>query len=97
MWVTSSDDTAHLVSLIVTRSAVNYHQVTVSVTGPQGTDAISAPLAPMVTALWPGLPDESDGNLWFTLDNGDVLKAYYATAMNVALSEITINVQCKDY
>lgn len=73
---------AHLVTLQLQRSAVNFGGVAVNVPVSAGFVNGTPPVNFMSTAIWPGLPIDSDGNAFLFLQSTlDLLVATYATAI----------------
>lgn len=78
---TDADET-HLLSLIITRSAVDYLLGAIDMPVTSGT----ADTIPPVNALaaMSGLPVDNDGQAYLFLESGDTLRATFATAFTGA-------------
>lgn len=88
LFATSNDaGAAHLMTVQMNRSGVNYGGAAVTVPVSAGFTNGNPAINLMSTAIWPGLPIDSDGNpfifLSSTLDN---IVATYGTAITAAAS-----------
>lgn len=83
IYATSNDaGAAHLATLQIQRSGVNYVGVAVSVAANSGAANGTPPVNLMSTAVWPGLPTDSDGNPFLFLQSTlDILMATYGTTL----------------
>lgn len=80
----NSNDTgaAHLLTLQLQRSGVNFGGVAANIPVSAGFTNGNPPVNLMSTAVWPGLPVDSDGNPFLWLQSTlDLLVATYATAI----------------
>jgi hypothetical protein len=91
LWVVT-DDTAvpHLLTFRITRGGAPYPGPAITTNQTQTPQSILNP------TLWPGLPNDSDGNLVIFLDAGDLLEVTYATAITAA-KIIGIHAECWDF
>jgi hypothetical protein len=97
IWSTNNDASAnHLVT-------VQLYNGTAYAGGVAVTSAESAGYANgtpaqnlMTSALWPGLPNDSDGNPYIQLASGDTLRATFATALTSS-DYINIVASCSDF
>jgi len=98
MFLTSTDSTAHLVTVQLVTSAVKYGgtAVTTGTTTP-GFAAAAGAVNVMSAANWPGLPIDSDGNPYIYLaGSGDTLQATFATNLSSS-TLINIVAICADF
>lgn len=94
LWTTNNDTTAtHVLTISIQRSAVDY---VVAGTYTTSTTTGLTPASLMTPTIWPGLPTDSDGNPYFELQSGDVLRAQFATALT-ASTVIYVAAMCWDF
>lgn len=92
LYGTNSDGgAAHALTLHLQRSGVNYGGVAVSLPANSGFVSGTPPVNLMSTAVWPGLPVDSDGNPFLFLQSTlDILMATYGTTLT---TNTVVNVQ----
>lgn len=96
-WETNNDaSVAHLITIEVVNSTVKYGGVAFNTAVNDGY-ANSVPAKNWTSsAYWTGLPQDSDGNFYFFLANGDTLQATFATALTTS-DKINLEVTCADF
>jgi len=85
----STDSSARVFQIFLTRSATDYLLGALSVPITAGSDGTTS--AANLLALIPGLPLDNDGQRYLFLENGDVLKANNVTQVTSA-KEIDVTV-----
>lgn len=78
---TSTDTSAHNLTVSITRSAVNYDLCTYTVPASAGEDAATSAVNLLASLLLPGLPIDNDGNRYLFIENGDTLTVSSNTAV----------------
>ena len=96
--VATTDDgsAAHVVTIQVVRSATKYGGTAVNVPISSGFANGVPPVNFMSTAVWPGLPLDSEGNPFLFLQSGDTLQATFATPITSA-KLLNIIAVCADF
>src|SRR5206468_4113607 len=86
IYASCSDGTqAHLTTVQLQRSGVNYGGVAVNVPTNSGFTSAAPPVNMFSTTAWPGLPIDSDGNPFLFLQSTlDLLVATYASTLTAA-------------
>lgn len=81
--ILSTDDgtAAHDVGIFLTRSGTDYLLGTVNVPINAGNSASVPGVSGLDVAIIPGLPIDNDGQAYLLLEDGDLLKATFATAL----------------
>lgn len=93
---TTDGSTAHVVTMFLTSSAVNYPMGAVNVPLNSGFANGVPAVSLMNAAVTPGLPVDQYGNPYIQLISGDTLTATYATALTAATA-VTIIIACSDF
>lgn len=98
VWMNSSDNATHAITFEILSAAVTTKGpgtlVTSAASGGSGT--FDAPQSITSPTAWPGLPLDSDGNPYISLNSGDTLNAQFATAITAG-NVINFEGQCSDY
>ena len=92
----STDTSARVVALWLTRSATSYALTAASVAIASGTDGTTPSTNLMGTTLWPGLSVDGSGQYYLLLQSGDTLQASMAVAVTAA-KEIDVTATYADY
>lgn len=71
--ITSTDTSARVVQLNLTRSATNYLLASANVAAASGTDGVTTVVNMLASATFPGLPVDNDGQSYIFLQSGDTL------------------------
>jgi hypothetical protein len=101
LWSTNNDPTAtHLLTLELVDS--DGPAVVRRFGGTSATTAVNqgygAPTLNLLAANgWPGLPFDTSGNPYVSLNSGDLLQVTYATAMTAIANKLNVAVQCSDF
>ena len=97
LYMTSTDNTAHLVTIQLVNGGIRYGGVamTTGTTSPGYLNAAPA-LTPMNAASWPGLPLDANGNNYLQMISGDTLQATFATNLSGGTA-INIVASCADF
>ena len=80
----STDTSARLGQLWLTRAAVSYLLSSTSVPALAGSDGVVATANLMTTTVWPGLPTDNDGQRYLFLESGDTLQVSFTTQVTAA-------------
>jgi hypothetical protein len=79
---TNDGTVAHVVTIYITRSAVDYILSAVNVPVNSGTNG-TVPSVDLLSLI-PGLPVDNDGQKYLFLQSGDTLRATFATALTAS-------------
>lgn len=82
--IASSDTSARIVSIYITRGGTDYNLITVSIPAGAGNDSTGALAAIEGFLLMAGLPVDNDGQKYLLLKSGDTLRANSATTVTAA-------------
>lgn len=85
----STDTSARIAQLWLTRAAVSYLLCSLSVTIAAGSDGAVAAVNLINPTIWPSLPMDNDGQRYFFLQSGDTLQVSF-TAQVTAAKEIDV-------
>lgn len=95
--VATNDGTAqHVLTFEITNGGNTYHLTSFTSTLAPTNNTTYSTMNAMSSANWTGLPLDSDGNPYFFLVSGDVLKATFATALTTS-DEIDMLAVCSDF
>lgn len=92
----STDSSARIAQLWLTRSAVSYELNAASVAITSGTDGATPTTNLMDEVLWPSLPIDPTGQRYFLLQSGDTLQVSFTTQVTAA-KEIDVVAVFWDY
>lgn len=97
MWMTSTDSTAHLVTVQINNASVKYGGTAVTTGTTTPGFANGAPAINLMSAgNWPGLPVDQYGNPYVQLVSGDTIQATFATNLT-ASNLVNIVASCSDF
>lgn len=97
IWENNNDGSAtHLVTIEIVNSTVKYGGIALTTVSNEGYGSAVPARNFFSTALWPGLPNDSDGNPFIFLASGDTLQATYATTLTSS-DKINLVAVCMDY
>lgn len=97
IWETNNDGSAtHVITVQVVNSTVKYGGVAQTTASNDGFASGTPAKSMFNTSLWPGLPNDSDGNPFIFLANGDTLQATFATALTTS-DVINLEAVCMDF
>ena len=105
VWAGTNDDVSHLVTVRHSTSTAD-HCATNGTCGSGASATVAAtagyadgvPVENMLGTNWPGLPSDSDGNLFIYIsDNTQTLEATFATAFSTAGEHVCLNVLAVDF
>lgn len=80
----STDSSARIAQLWLTRSATSYLLSSTTVAITAGSDGTTAAADLMAVAAWPGLPSDGTGQRYFMLESGDTLQVSFTTQVTSA-------------
>lgn len=92
----STDSSARIAQLWLTRSAVSYELNAASVAITSGTDGTTPTTDLLNEVLWPSLPIDPTGQRYFLLQSGDTLQVSFTTQVTAA-KEIDVVAVFWDY
>jgi type IV pilus biogenesis protein CpaD/CtpE len=81
--IASSDSSAKIVQVFLTRTAVDYNLITVSIPAGSGNDSTGVLAAIDAFLLMAGLPVDNDGQRYLLLKSGDTLRWSCTTTVTV--------------
>ena len=92
----STDSSARIVQIWLTRSAVSYLLASINVPITAGSDGSTPSVNLMSATLWPGLSEDPTGQPYLLLESGDTLQVSFTTQVTAA-KEIDVTAVFADY
>lgn len=82
--LTSTDSSARIAQIWLTRSATSYLLGSVTVPVTAGSDGVTAAVNALDPTMIPGLPVDNDGQSYLFLQSGDTLQVSFTTQVTAA-------------